>query len=136
MKVPYAENWQKETDALRKGALGCGMGQELKWRTPWFTHQTDIVAIIIAIKEMCALSCFLGRLAQGPEAHSTEDRKGSDVPLDQVHLTRGALGTAAGPQARAHRCNPERASHRRQSTDLNSPPRPVMGVIAYFAPEL
>jgi len=67
MKVPYAKKWQKETDALRKIALECGLGEELKWGKPCFTYQKRNVAIIIPLKDACALSFFKGALLKDPK---------------------------------------------------------------------
>jgi uncharacterized protein YdeI (YjbR/CyaY-like superfamily) len=66
MKVPYAEKWQREIDSLRKIALGCDLVEELKWGKPCFTHQNKNVAIIIPLKESCALSFFKGALLKDP----------------------------------------------------------------------
>jgi uncharacterized protein YdeI (YjbR/CyaY-like superfamily) len=67
MKVPYAKKWQEETDALRKIALECGLAEELKWGKPCFTHQKKNVAIIIPLKDACALSFFKGALLKDPK---------------------------------------------------------------------
>jgi uncharacterized protein YdeI (YjbR/CyaY-like superfamily) len=67
MKVPYAKKWQKETDALRKIALGRGLAEELKWGKPCFTYQKKNVAIIIPLKAACALSFFKGALLKDPK---------------------------------------------------------------------
>ena len=62
MKVPYAQKWQKQIDALRKIALDGGLVEELKWGKPCFTYQNKNVAIIIPFKEVCALMFFKGAL--------------------------------------------------------------------------
>ena len=62
MKVPYAKKWQKEVDKLRKIALDCDLTEELKWGKPCFTFQKKNVAIIIPLKESCALAFFKGAL--------------------------------------------------------------------------
>ena len=67
MKVPYAEKWQKEMDHLRKIALGCDLAEELKWGKPCFTYQKKNVAIIIPLKDACALSFFKGALLKDPK---------------------------------------------------------------------
>jgi uncharacterized protein YdeI (YjbR/CyaY-like superfamily) len=66
MHVPYAKKWQKETDKLRKIALDCDLTEELKWSKPCFTFQKKNVAIIIPLKESCALSFFKGALLKDP----------------------------------------------------------------------
>jgi uncharacterized protein YdeI (YjbR/CyaY-like superfamily) len=67
MKVPYAKKWQNETGYLRKIALGCGLAEELKWGKPCFTYQKKNVAIIIPLRETCALSFFKGALLKDPK---------------------------------------------------------------------
>jgi uncharacterized protein YdeI (YjbR/CyaY-like superfamily) len=67
MKVPYAKKWQKEIDNLRKIVLGCDLAEELKWGKPCFTYQKKNVAIIIPLKDACALSFFKGALLKDPK---------------------------------------------------------------------
>ena len=67
MKVPYAEKWQKEIRSLRAIALGCDLVEELKWGKPCFTYQKKNVAIIIPLKDACALSFFKGALLKDPK---------------------------------------------------------------------
>jgi uncharacterized protein YdeI (YjbR/CyaY-like superfamily) len=67
MKVPYAAKWQKEIDSLRKVVLGCDLAEEVKWGKPCFTHQKKNVAIIIPLKDVCALSFFKGALLKDPK---------------------------------------------------------------------
>lgn len=67
MKVPYAKKWQKETDRLRKIALNCDLTEEIKWGKPCFTFQKKNVAIVIPLKESCALAFFKGALLKDPK---------------------------------------------------------------------
>jgi len=67
MKVPYAKKWQNETDKLRKIVLDCELVEELKWGKPCFTYQKKNVAIIIPLKDACALSFFKGALLKDPK---------------------------------------------------------------------
>lgn len=67
MKVPYAKKWQKETDKLCKIALDCYLTEELKWSKPCFTFQKRNVAVVIPLKESCALSFFKGALLKDPK---------------------------------------------------------------------
>ena len=67
MKVPYAKKWQKETDNLRKIVLDCDLAEELKWGKPCFTYQKKNVAIVIPLKDACALSFFKGALLKDPK---------------------------------------------------------------------
>lgn len=67
VKVPYAKKWQKETDKLRKIVLDCDLIEELKWGKPCFTFQKRNVAIVIPLKESCALAFFKGALLNDPK---------------------------------------------------------------------
>jgi uncharacterized protein YdeI (YjbR/CyaY-like superfamily) len=67
MRVPYAKKWKKETDALRKIALDCGLTEETKWGKPCFTYHNKNVAIVIPLKDACALSFFKGALLNDPK---------------------------------------------------------------------
>ena len=67
MKVPYAKKWKKETDTLRKIVLDCDLTEETKWGKPCFTYQKKNVAIVIPLKDACALSFFKGVLLNDPK---------------------------------------------------------------------
>lgn len=66
MQVPYAKKWQNETDMLRKIAADCDLTEEVKWGKPCFTFQKKNIAIVIPLKESCALSFFKGALLKDP----------------------------------------------------------------------
>ncbi len=67
MKVPYAEKWRKETSKLRKLVLDCGLVEEIKWGKPCFTYRKKNVAVVIPLKDACALSFFKGALLKYPK---------------------------------------------------------------------
>lgn len=67
MKAPYAKKWEKETENLRKIVLECDLAEELKWGKPCFTYQKKNVAIVIPLKDACALSFFKGALLKDPK---------------------------------------------------------------------
>ena len=67
MKVPYAKKWQKEADKLTKILLDCDLTEEMKWGKPCFTYRKKNVAIIIPLKDACALSFFKGALLADPK---------------------------------------------------------------------
>jgi uncharacterized protein YdeI (YjbR/CyaY-like superfamily) len=67
VKVPYAKKWQKETERLSKIVLDCDLTEELKWGKPCFTYQKKNVAIVIPLKDACALSFFKGALLNDPK---------------------------------------------------------------------
>jgi len=66
MQVPYAKKWQKEVDKLRKIALDCDLVEERKWSKACFTFLKKNIAIVIPLKESCALSFFKGALLKDP----------------------------------------------------------------------
>jgi len=99
LKVPYASKWQKETDQLRKIALGCDLAEELKWGKPCFTWQGRNVAIVIPLKESCAFSFFKGALFKDPERilqrigrNSQAGRWIKFTSVEEVTATRSILG--------------------------------------------
>lgn len=67
MRVPFAKKWQKETDKLREIVLDCGLSEETKWGKPCFTYQKKNVAIVIPLKDACALSFLKGALLKDPK---------------------------------------------------------------------
>src|SRR5215475_3378811 len=67
VRVPYAKKWQQEADKLRKIALDCDLSEEMKWGKPCFTYQKKNVAIVIPLKDSCALSFFKGALLKDPK---------------------------------------------------------------------
>ena len=67
VNVPYAKKWQREAAKLRKIALGCDLTEKMKWGKPCFTYQKRNVAIVIPLKEACALSFFKGALLKDPK---------------------------------------------------------------------
>jgi len=62
VQVPYAKKWQKETEKLRNLALDCFLTEEIKWSKPCFTFQKKNVAVIIPLRDACALAFFKGAL--------------------------------------------------------------------------
>ena len=67
MRVPYAKKWQKETEKLRKTVLDCDLVEDIKWGKPCFTYEKKNIAIIIPLKDACALSFFKGALLKDPK---------------------------------------------------------------------
>jgi len=67
VQVPYAKKWQKEAGKLRKIVLDCDLVVEIKWSKLCFTYQKKNVAIVIPLKESCALSFFKGALLKDPK---------------------------------------------------------------------
>src|SRR5579859_7364764 len=67
VKIPYAKKWQKEADKLRKIVLDCDLIEEMKWGKPCFTYQNKNVAIVVPLKDACALAFFKGALLKDPK---------------------------------------------------------------------
>jgi len=67
VQVPYEKKWQKEAGKLRKILLDCDLVEEIKWAKPCFTYQKKNVAIVIPLKDSCALSFFKGALLKDPK---------------------------------------------------------------------
>ena len=67
VQVPYEKKWQKEAGKLRKIVLDCDLVVEIKWSKLCFTYQKKNVAIVIPLKESCALSFFKGALLKDPK---------------------------------------------------------------------
>src|SRR3569833_2795172 len=67
VRVPNAKKRQKEADKLREIALDCDLTEEMKWGKPCFTYQKKNIAIIIPLKDACALSFFKGALLKDPK---------------------------------------------------------------------
>ena len=57
-----AGKWQRETEALRRLVLGCGLTEELKWGCPCYTRPDRNIVLIHAFRDYCALLFFKGAL--------------------------------------------------------------------------
>lgn len=58
--------WEHEMAALRAIALGCGLGEAVKWGKPCFTHGGANVAILQPFRDECRLMFFKGALLDDP----------------------------------------------------------------------
>lgn len=61
------KQWQPELTELRKIVLEAGLTEELKWRSPCYTHNKKNIAILGGFKEHCVLSFFQGALLTDPK---------------------------------------------------------------------
>lgn len=59
--------WQEAFAGLRAIALGCGLGEELKWGHPCYTDAGKNVVLIHGFKDYCALLFLKGALLDDPE---------------------------------------------------------------------
>lgn len=57
-----AKLWRDEALALRAVLLECGLGEEMKWGKPCYTHEGANIAIIQRFKDFLALMFFKGGL--------------------------------------------------------------------------
>ncbi|MFT3924288.1 MAG: YdeI/OmpD-associated family protein [Myxococcales bacterium] len=67
--IDRAKQWQGETKKLRSILIGCGLGEELKWGKPCYTHGEANLAIIQGFKEHCSVMFFKGSLLKDPKKH-------------------------------------------------------------------
>ncbi len=61
------ENWQPETEKLRKVLLSCGLDEALKWGKPTYAFEGKNIAVIQGFKEYFALLFMNGYLLSDPE---------------------------------------------------------------------
>jgi uncharacterized protein YdeI (YjbR/CyaY-like superfamily) len=54
--------WRPVMEKLRRLLLGCALNEELKWGKPCYTFQQRNVALIVPLKESCALMFCKGAL--------------------------------------------------------------------------
>ena len=60
-------HWQEEISKLRMILLDCQLNEELKWRQPCYTFNTNNIALIGNFKEYCTISFFKGVLLSDEE---------------------------------------------------------------------
>lgn len=65
--IASVPRWRAEMVALRVLALGCGLGEALKWGKPCFTHGGANVAILQPFRDECRLMFFKGAILPDPE---------------------------------------------------------------------
>lgn len=65
--IASADRWQAEMIAVRALALGCGLGEALKWGKPCFTHGGANVAILQPFRDECRLMFFKGAILPDPD---------------------------------------------------------------------
>jgi uncharacterized protein YdeI (YjbR/CyaY-like superfamily) len=61
-----AGQWRGAMERLRRIALGCGLGEELKWRQPCYTVRGRNVAMLQGFSDRCVLMFFKGALLRDP----------------------------------------------------------------------
>src|SRR5580692_6864148 len=75
--IANAKSWQEELKKLRTMLLDSELSEELKWAEPCYTFRGKNVAIIIGLKESCALSFFKGALLK--DVHGVLTRPGENT---------------------------------------------------------
>jgi uncharacterized protein YdeI (YjbR/CyaY-like superfamily) len=61
-----AKKWREEIEKLRSILLDCGLTEEFKWSKPCYTLEQSNLAVILALKESCALLLCKGALLKDP----------------------------------------------------------------------
>ena len=67
MQVPYAKKWQRRNGQAAQNRAGLLLTEELGSGKLYFTFLKKNVAIVIPLKESCALSFFKGALLKDPK---------------------------------------------------------------------
>lgn len=65
--ISNQDQWQEEFKVLRSILLDCGLTEELKWKQPCYTFNSNNVAILGGFKSHCVLSFFKGVLLNDEE---------------------------------------------------------------------
>ncbi len=74
------KRWRDESEVLRAYLLDCGLGEEVKWGKPCYTHDGNNVALIQPFRDFLALMFFKGVLlkakkgvleSQGDNTHAS-----------------------------------------------------------------
>jgi uncharacterized protein YdeI (YjbR/CyaY-like superfamily) len=52
---------------VEENSARCGLSEEMKWGKPCFTHDRKNVAIVIPLKDACAISFFKGAPVDDPK---------------------------------------------------------------------
>jgi len=62
-----ARKWQDECIRLRAILLECGLGEQLKWGKPTYTHDGTNIVLIMPLKDTCTLLFMKGALLKDPK---------------------------------------------------------------------
>ena len=87
-----AERWPATMAALRPVLLDCGLDEQIKWRTPCFSHGGKNIVIFQEMKQFLALMFFKGALLADPDAvlhdqgpNSRSARRMQFTSVEEVH---------------------------------------------------
>lgn len=75
--ISRANQWQKETETLRKILLDCQLTEELKWGKPTYAYQGKNIAVIQGFKDYFALLFLKGYLLK--DTHSILVKTGENT---------------------------------------------------------
>ena len=62
-----ARKWHDECIRLRTILLDCGLGEQLKWGKPTYTHDGTNIVLIMPLKDTCTLLFMKGALLKDPK---------------------------------------------------------------------
>lgn len=65
--IQASKRWPDEITALRSVLLGTGLTEELKWRSPCYSHDGKNIVIVQEMNEHLALMFFKGALLADPD---------------------------------------------------------------------
>lgn len=65
--IERSVKWPDEMTALRPILLGAGLVEEIKWRSPCFSHEGKNIAIFQEFNDVLSLMFFKGALLEDPE---------------------------------------------------------------------
>jgi len=64
--IERSQKWPEEMSALRPVLLGCGLGEEIKWGKPCYSHEGKNIVILQEMKGFLSLMFFKGALLTDP----------------------------------------------------------------------
>lgn len=65
--IKQSEQWPEEMAALRPILLGAGLSEQIKWRSPCYSHEGKNIVIFQEFNEFLSLMFFKGALLADPE---------------------------------------------------------------------
>ena len=86
--IANSERWPDEMAALRPILLDTGLDEQIKWRSPCYSHNGKNVAILQEFNDFLALMFFKGALLDDPEsileAQGPNSRAARRIPFTSV----------------------------------------------------
>ena len=70
--IEASDKWPAEMAELRPILLGAGLAEQIKWRSPCYSHEGRNVAIIQEMNDFLALMFFKGALLDDPDGVLSE----------------------------------------------------------------